>query len=159
DQAEQVDDSVTAASTRMMDLAREAFRNGDYILAQREVERAIELLPGDTNLHEFRALCLFARGQYKDAAAVLYSVLATGPGWDWDTLASFYPDTETYTGQLRGLEAYVRDNPDEAAGHFLLGYHYLVLDDRGAALEEFRQVTKLQPNDRVAAGLVDALKS
>jgi hypothetical protein len=37
------------------------------------------LLPSDATLHEFRGLTLFAQGNYKDAAATLYAVLAAGP--------------------------------------------------------------------------------
>ena len=36
-------------------------------------------LPGDAVLHEFRALCLFALGEYQQAASPLYAVLSVGP--------------------------------------------------------------------------------
>ena len=42
-------------------------------------------MPNDASLHEFRALVLFALGQYEQAAATLYAVLSNGPGWDWTT--------------------------------------------------------------------------
>jgi tetratricopeptide (TPR) repeat protein len=141
-----------------MDLARQAFRKGDYAEAQRQCEAALGLLPGDANLYEFGALCQFAQGKYKDAAATLYEVLAVRPGWNWDTLSSFYPSARTYTTQLRALERYTKADPGDAAGHFVLAYHYRALDEREAAVEQLREVIALQPRDQVAPGLLKALE-
>ena len=95
-----------------MDAALRAFQNGDYAGAQRECERAIRLVPRNTNVHEFRALCQFAQGKYKDAAATLHAVLAAGPGWNWNTLSSLYTNAQIYTKQLRALEQYVKEQPE-----------------------------------------------
>ena len=48
-----------------------------------------------------------------------YAVLTAGPGWNWSTLVGLYPDVDTYTNQLRALEAYVRSNPSSASGAVL----------------------------------------
>ena len=56
------------------------------------------------------------RGNYKEAAAGLYAVLAAGPGWDWDTMSGPVPDPETYTRQLRALEQYVGKEPAAGRG-------------------------------------------
>ena len=90
-------------------------------------------MPNDPTLHEFRALALFALGRYDEAAAALYAVLSVGPGWDWLTLISLYGNPDTYTQQLRALESYVTQNPNSAAGRFVLAYHYLTAGphDRG----------------------------
>jgi tetratricopeptide (TPR) repeat protein len=141
-----------------MDLARRAFQKGGYAEAQGECERGIGLLPGDARLRESRALCQFAQGKYQDAAATLYEVLAAAPGWDWNALSSFYTSAETYTPQLRALERYVRENPKDAAGRFVLAYHYLTLDERDAAVGQLREVVRLEPRDQVSAGLLEALK-
>ena len=58
--------------------------------ALKSVEEAIAYTPGDVTLHEYRALVLFALGNYADAAGVLNPVLASGPGWGWDTMVGFY---------------------------------------------------------------------
>jgi hypothetical protein len=63
-------------------------------------------MPKDAATHEFRSLTQFALGKYQEAAATIYAVLAVGPGWDWTTLSSMYPDIDTYTAQLRKLEEY-----------------------------------------------------
>ena len=127
-------EDVSAAVNRRMDAALVAFRSGDYAVAQSECEQAIHRQTTDANLHEFRALCQFAQGKYKDAAATLHSLLAAGPGWNWNTLSSLYAPAQIYTKQLRTLEQFVRGNPSDAAGHFVLAYHYLVLDARDSAL-------------------------
>ena len=102
------------------------------------MEQAIAALPSDAALHEFRALTLFAQGKYTEAAAALYAVLAAGPGWDWKTMSDLYPDNDTYTAQLRALEEYVKDNRKDPQVRFLLGYNYMVLDDRAAAAEQWQ---------------------
>ena len=43
--------------------------------------------------------------RYDEAAAVAYTVLTAGPGWNWTTLVGLYPDVDTYTNQLRAVEA------------------------------------------------------
>jgi tetratricopeptide (TPR) repeat protein len=151
------DDAVVDDSMDNFTKARSYFMDGKYADATAEAERALKLLPGDRTIHEFRALCLFAQKRYKEAAAALYAVLAAGPGWDWKTMSALYPDNDTYTAQLRALEQYVTDNPKDAQGRFLLGYHYAVLDDRDAAAEQFGHAAKLQPKDKLSAQLAEAL--
>ena len=108
-------------------------------------------------MHEFRALTLFAQGKYQDAAAALYAVLARGPGWDWDTMRSLYPDVGTYTRQLRALEAYIRDRPVDGAARFVLAYHYLVTRQTDAAVRQLQEVVKLTPDNTLAADMLKAL--
>src|SRR5262249_11209524 len=126
----------------------------DYAGAMREVDVAIQSLPKDAALHEFRALVFFATGDYKQAAATLYAVLSAGPGWDWTTLAGMYPDVATYTVQVRALETYVKANPQQADGHFVLAYHYTTQGHTDAAATQLKEVVKLQPNDQLSAQLL-----
>jgi predicted TPR repeat methyltransferase len=51
----------------------------------------------------------------------------------------------------------VKEQPDAAAGHFVLGYHYLVVGDKAAAVDQLREVTRVQPADKVAAALLKSL--
>ncbi len=92
----------------LFDAGRQSFHNGDYAGALQQTDQALAKLPNDTTLHEFRALCLFALGRYDEAAATLYAVLSVGPGWDWTTLISLYPNVDAYTTQLRALEDYMQ---------------------------------------------------
>jgi tetratricopeptide (TPR) repeat protein len=161
-------DTDTAAPDATADAAQQArdlfdqavasFRDADYATAQATVERAIELLPRDATLHEFRALTLFAQARYRDAAAAQYAVLAAGPGWDWDTLRSFYADRETYTRQLRALERYQRHHPGRADASFLLACHYLTIGANDAAARQLQHTVDVQPEDKLAARMLDVLQ-
>jgi tetratricopeptide (TPR) repeat protein len=149
--------AVTQAVSRFA-TARAEFKKGQYVEATADVNRALRLVPGDRSMHEFRSLTLFAQKKYDEAAAAAYAVLAQGPGWNWNTMAGLYDKPEIYTKQLRDLEAFVREHPKDGATHFLLAYHYLVLDERKAAIEELRTAAKLTPKDKLSALLAEALE-
>jgi tetratricopeptide (TPR) repeat protein len=153
---ESEDDGVSKEALELFDSARAAFKRGDYAKAQSLDERAIELMPRDATLHEFRALTLFAQKHYDEAAAGLYAVLAAGPGWSWDTLAALYPDVDTYTRQLRALESHVRAHPNSSPAHFVLAYHYLTVEQPEAAVRQLQDVAKLTPDDPLAKQLIKA---
>jgi hypothetical protein len=107
-------------------------------------------------MHEYRALCLFALGEYRQASAAVHSILASGPGWDWTTLQSLYPDTDTYMNQLAALEKTAAANPDDAAVQFLLAYHYITANQPEPAKETLARLRKLLPTDSVVAQLAQA---
>jgi tetratricopeptide (TPR) repeat protein len=142
---------------QMLVLARQAFMLGNYPQALSDVNAALKDAPQDAMMHEFRALVLFAQGDYKQAAAPLNAVLAVGPGLDWKSLRGLYPDAATYTKQYRALEKFVTDNPKDAAGHFVLGYHYVTLGFNSYAVKEFQQAADLSPKDGVAKQMVAML--
>jgi tetratricopeptide (TPR) repeat protein len=142
----------------MLNAAIAAFKQADYDSALDITNKAIAQYPSDAVLHEFRALVLFAKGDYQQAAATLHSVLAVGPGWDWTTMSRLYPDISVYTTQLRALETSVRQNPQDAAARFVLAYHYMTAGHADAAAKQLDQVTQLVSNDRVAADLLRMLR-
>ena len=144
----------TPASSNVMDAAVLAFQKNDFGTALDLTNQGIQQSPDDAVLHEFRGLVLFAKGDYQQAAATVHSVLAVGPGWDWETLSGLYPDVGVYTNQLRALEAYTKQNPQDAAGHFLLAYHYMSDGYPDAATRQLQQVKEIVPNDMVAANLL-----
>ena len=145
-------------SNEALEKSRAAFKQGDYLAASKAVDEAIGHTPGDVTLHEYRALVFFALGKYADAAGVINPVLASGPGWGWDTMIGFYDGSSTYDGQLRKLEAYVKGSPDKADGRFLLGYHYMVCGHTAKAYEQFEKTVQLQPADSIARQLRDLTK-
>ena len=100
------DASVAESTEQVFSAARDAFKAGDYQRALDLTDQVLKRLPTSPVVHEFRALCLFALKRYDEAAAVEYAVLSAGPGWNWSTLVGLYPDVDTYTNQLRALEAY-----------------------------------------------------
>jgi tetratricopeptide (TPR) repeat protein len=143
----------------LFDRAREAFMKENYKEALGLVDKAIQELPTDATLHEFRALCLFALKDYRQAAGTLYAVISAGPGWDWETKKSHYVDLATYTQQLRALEAYQKANPKSAEASFVLAYHYLVLGHLEYAIRQLDNVVTIVPESHLAAELLEALKT
>jgi len=141
----------------LLDASRAAFVRGDYQGAMGFVNQAIAKAPNDRVPHEFRALILFATRQYKPAAAAIYAVLSVGPGWDWPTLCSFYPDRNVYTAQLRALEQYGNEHPNLPEAKFLLAYHYLSCGHNEAAAAQLQQVVRLSPKDQLSAQLLAGL--
>ena len=96
---------------------------------------------------------------YKEAAAGAYAVLSVGPGWDWTTLSGFYSDVNLYTEQLRALEQYVGEHPDEADVRFLLAYQYLTCGYNDAAAKQLKAVVELNPKDRLSSQLLASLSA
>jgi hypothetical protein len=150
---QQVIDQAVAS----MDSARASFKEGDYGQALKLTDQAIQQTPNDPLLHEFRALCLFALGQYDEASVPMYTVLSAGPGWDWTTLIGLYPSVDVYTQQLRNLEAYCTAMPKAASARFLLAALYMTQGSNDAAAAILKQVVELQPRDTLAAQLLTAL--
>ena len=65
-----------------------------------------------------------------------------------------YPDVNTYAGQLRKPETYVRTNPNSANARFVLAYQYLCDGHDDNAVAQLKDVVKLQPSDTLSAQLV-----
>jgi len=146
--------TATDAAEATFAQARDAFKAGDYTKALELTNQALQEVPNDTALHEFRALVLFAMKQYDQAAASLYAVLSVGPGWDWTTMIGLYPSVDVYTEQLRALEDYSAQNPQSAPAHFVLAYHYLTEGFTDQAVAQLKHVAELQPNDKLAPQLI-----
>ncbi len=141
------------AGLKAFDAACEAFKKKDYELALAKSNEALEQLPVDSALHEFRALVLFAQENYRQAAATLYAVLAVSPGWDWTTLSSLYADQEEFARQLRKLEAAHKEDPNSTALTFLRGYFYTTCRHFEAAVKQFQTAGRLLPGDELLPGL------
>lgn len=153
-----VEEAADDKANEAMEASLAAFQKGDFAAALASVDIALAIVPGDPALHEYRALIFFALGRFNDAAGVLNSVLASGPGWDWTTMTGLFDSQYTYTKLLRKLEDYTDDNPDSAAAHFVLGYHYLVLGHLEYAVELFDRVVVLEPRDTVSVQLRNLIK-
>jgi tetratricopeptide (TPR) repeat protein len=152
------DASVADTTEQVFSAARDSFMAGDYQRALDLADQVLKQTPNAAVVHEFRALTLFALKRYDEAASVAYAVLSTGPGWNWSTLAGLYPDVDTYTNQLRALEAYATTNPTSTSARFLLGYHYMVEGHNDEAAAQFEKVTQLLPSDQLSASFAKALK-
>ncbi len=142
------------AGMKAFDAAGEAFKKKDYDLALRQIDEALEKLPVDPALHQFRGLVLFALGDYQQSAAIVYAVLAVSPGWDWTTLSSRYADQEEFPRQLRVLETHHKQNPDSAAAAFLRGYYYTTCRHTQPAVKQFQNAVELLPDDELLPSLL-----
>ena len=111
-------------------------------------------MSGSLDVHEFHALIYFALGDYYRAAAVAHTVLEAGPGWNWETLQSFYSSPEVYTQQLRALEHDLNQHPNDPGARFLLGYQYAMLGHLTAASHQFQKVVSLEPRDKLSAAIL-----
>ncbi len=145
------------ASVQRFDDARAAFKQGAYPQALQLTDQALDAMPNDPTMHEFRALTLFALQKYDQAAAALYAVLSIGPGWDWTTMIGLYPDVDTYTNQLRTLEQYCKEHSQDASPRFVLAYHYLTEGYPDSAASILKTVVALQPKDTLSARLLASL--
>jgi thioredoxin-like negative regulator of GroEL len=152
------DASVAESNEQVFSAARDSFKAGDYQRALDLTDQVLKQTPNEAVVHEFRALCLFALKRYDEAASVAYAVLTAGPGWNWSTMVGLYPDVDTYTNQLRALEAYARSNPGSASAQFLLAYQYLAQGNTEAAGTMFDRVVQLQPSDQLSASFVKLYK-
>jgi tetratricopeptide (TPR) repeat protein len=150
--------AVAGQAASAYDQACAAFKAGDYSQAHELDQRALAQTPNDAAMHELLALTYFAQGKYPQAAAPLYAVLSVRPGWDWTTLSGMYPDVDTYTPQLRALEAYVRSNPNSAQARFVLAYQYLAQGHDPEAIAQLKEVVRLQPGDTLSAQIIAAFQ-
>jgi hypothetical protein len=145
---------VSSEALDKFDQARADFLDGQYDSALKLTDAAIAKMPHDAVLHEFRSLVLFALQRYAESAATIHPVLDVGPGWDWKTLSGLYANVDTYTQQLRALEAARDKDPKNAALRFLLGYHYLTCGFPEQAAKEFSRVVEQKPKDSVSTALL-----
>ncbi len=139
--------------------ARTAFLAGDYRNALRLGGHAAVDAPRNPKVHELISLALFAQGNYRAAASEAHAAMALGAIADWKDLYAYYNDVNKYTAQLRGLEKAAASNPKDAADHFLLGYHYLMIGARDNAKTELADAVKLTPKDKLAGHYLQELKS
>jgi len=152
------DPTVATSTEQVFSAARDSFKAGDYQRALDLADQVLKQTPNAAVVHEFRALALFALKRYDDAASVVYAVLTAGPGWNWSTLVGLYPDVDTYTNQLRALEAYAKSNLSSASAQFLLAYHYLAQGNNDAAGAQFERVVQLLPQDQLSSSFAKLYK-
>ena len=149
--------AINDPTVQLVEEARVLIYEQKYRQALGTLETALKRSPGDPVIHELRALCQFALGEYDKAAAALNALLASAPGMDWTTMSVLYADADDYTRQLRRLESHCKSKPDDSAAAFVLAYHYLVLSETDAAVNALRAVVKRQPRDAVARRMLDSL--
>ena len=152
-------DATTQTAMGVLDQARDAFKNENFTQALQLVDQAIQQVPNDPTLHQFRGVTLFALQRYTEAATALYAVLSVSPGWDWTTLIGLYANPDTFTTQLRALETATKQPSAGAAERFVLAYLYLTEGYAPQAIDQFKRVVAAAPNDALSARLLAELES
>jgi tetratricopeptide (TPR) repeat protein len=160
DEAQPVDPRGASATDPGASLASSAFTSArlvfmqhDYVRSLAWIDQALKLSPGDPALYQFRSLVLFATKRYDEAASALYAALAVEPGWNWTTLIDLYDTPDAYTEQLRALETFKQQHPRSAPARFVLAYHYLTAEHAAAALQQYKLVCELLPDDALSLQL------
>ena len=111
------DASVAESNEQVFSAARDSFKAGDYSRALDLTDQVLKQTPNEAVVQSSAPLSVRLK-RYDEAASVNYAVLTAGPGWNWSTMVGLYPDVDTYTNQLRALEAYARSNPSSASRSF-----------------------------------------
>jgi thioredoxin-like negative regulator of GroEL len=134
--------------------AKSAFRQGSYRDGAHLAAHAMIDEPKNPAVHLLFVLSMFAGGEYRGAAMEAHSVALLGKTPAWAEVFEFYGDPAPFTKQLRALEKFATEKPQQPEARFLLGFLYMVNGYRDAAKEQFLAALKLTPRDRVAAQLL-----
>jgi len=150
-----ISDAMRQAKNKT-DVARAFFRTAQYSDAQRHLDTVVQLAPNDTNAFQFRSLVLFAQRKYSPAAADAYDSLGMGNTWTVDVLDSIYPVADRYHQHFANLKQEAETNPSMPV-HFLMAYHYLMLNDLANGKLELEKVLALQPEEPLTMKLLAAV--
>jgi tetratricopeptide (TPR) repeat protein len=100
---------------------------------------------------------LFADGQFDEAAGAVQQGLAMLPEDQWNVVVGNYKElygrSGEYAAQLKALEKAAKQEADNPADLFLLGYHYGFLGYPTQAVTKLDQLIKLAPEDELAKRL------
>ncbi|MGD9648180.1 MAG: hypothetical protein AB7U73_20890 [Pirellulales bacterium] len=137
-----------------------AFRAGNYALAANNWRHALVDAPR-SGLYALRlAQAEFALGNYDNAAEALHLAMTLLPQDEWGQVVRnykrLYTRNRTFTTQLRALELARKENPDNAAIRFLLGFQYLYLGFPQQAHKQLQVANELAPDDLLARDLAVA---
>ncbi len=134
--------------------AEDAFQNRNYDAAFRWALNSYHDVP-QARTRALIAQILFAKGDYRGAAAEARAAVAMGAVMDWQTFYSYYGyASPRFSRQFESLKEFVRQNPSSADGHFLLGYEQMILGHAEPAHAELAIAAVIEPTDVVATNLL-----
>jgi cytochrome c-type biogenesis protein CcmH/NrfG len=141
--------------------AEKAFQSRDFKGAVRAWRHAIVDDPNNGALLLRLGQALFAAGLYDEAAGATQQALTLLPEENWQPeagkVAKLYADPQDYNDQLRALEKAVRENLDDPALSFELGFQYGLSDRRPEAQRELDRLLKIAPEDQLGRRLRDLM--
>lgn len=133
------------------DLALREFRAGNYAVAAIDWRHALVDEPRNGTFALRLAQAEFARGNYTNAADALHLGMSLTPQRRWGEFVQnykrFYGVRGAFAAQLKALEATRKENPDDPAVRFVLGFQYLYLGYPQQAATQLNVATKLSPDD------------
>ena len=137
--------------------AEQAFREQRYEDAARLVSHAVVEDSNNGLLHLFASQALFAMGDYQSAAAAIQQGAAMLDRSQWgfvvENFKKFYGAND-YVVQMKALEQFTKENPNESYALFLKGYHYKYLGYDESARKPLSQAVELESRDLLAAELL-----
>ncbi|MBI2827609.1 MAG: hypothetical protein HYX69_23280 [Planctomycetia bacterium] len=141
---------------KFIELAVRALKSGDYQAVLVQIEPVVTEQPGEGYAWLIRAQALFGLARYTEAAESLHTALRLLPQERWGQpvvrFREYFASAAEYTARLRALEWHVRSQPQDPAGHYLLGYHYGYLGHEELATRELAATVRLLTGKDVSAG-------
>lgn len=159
---QEISDEQRAQSKEHFDRAVELHRKKEYLAAQAEYERALELDPRNGKAYANLGDVFISSGALQEAVSALQKSVSVDPG---DAMA--FTNLGYALGELgkldESLEAYkntVALKPDYALGHNNLGFAYFKSGKLDEAAEAYKESIRLDPNYvRAYYNLADVYKA
>lgn len=149
--------STTTASGQFAIEGEAQFRAGQYKAAIQSWRHALVDDPQNGVLVLMLSQALFADGQFDEAAGAAQQGLAMLPEDQWNVVVGNYKElygrSSDYAAQLKELEKDAKQQTDNPADLFLLGYHYGFLGYPEPAVKKLDQLIKFAPQDELAKRL------
>ncbi|MBI1899884.1 MAG: hypothetical protein HYS13_02065 [Planctomycetia bacterium] len=147
---------------------RELLRSGAAAFKREQYETVLKILgpldgegvdePSRAAANMLRGQAQFALACYAESAsAILAAMQEIEVGEAGSIVREFrqhYRDAAVYTGQLRALEKFVGEHPDNFSGRFLLGFQYGFLGHPAEALKQLARADGIAPGDKHVRGLM-----
>lgn len=152
---------TNAAAQNTQFEAERAFNDGQYGLAVEIVNEAMRLDPENSLLLLFASQSNFAVGNYSVATEYLERATANLGTDHWGHVIRNYRKLygrNDYVGQMDRLNQHLAAQPADAAAWALRGYHFGSLQYLDAAVSDFDQAIKSDPNQALANRLRRVLK-
>jgi len=125
-----------------------AGRRGDFAESARLLSRALELRPGDAEIHNDLGVTLEQSGELGRAAACYRAALRLRPNFHqvWNNLANALLHNGDAAGALEACERAIGLEPKYGPAHNTRGAALLDLGRVAEALEEYRRAIALRPD-------------
>ena len=123
-------------------------------------KQAVQAAPELSSARFALAEALIAKGEYHFAAYNIREGLKRDSAWLDSGLdrRKLYPDEIGFAAVDAKLAEYVKENPFDAAGYFVLGYARFFSKDRAQAQAAFAEALRLNENDGEARLFVQQLE-